>query len=238
MTRKTQDNNQKMTEQTPEGIILIDKPLKISSFGVIAALRRLTKVRKIGHCGTLDPLASGLLVCLIGKKYTRQSDSFLGCEKKYIASIHLGHSTTTYDLEGDITHKSDIQPTLDQVQEALSTFQGTTLQTPPLFSAKKVGGVKACDAARAGKTVELKPCEVTMHLEILSYSYPLLEIKVSCSKGTYIRSLAHDLGLKLQSFAHLCGLRRIQSGSFSIDQAISLDNLKTHPELLSQYLKT
>jgi tRNA pseudouridine55 synthase len=238
MMKKIQDNTLIMTELAPEGIILIDKPLKISSFGVVAALRRLTKVKKIGHCGTLDPLASGLLVCLIGKKYTRQSDSFLGCEKTYIAKVHLGHSTTTYDLEGEITNQSEIQPSFDQVQAAVNTFQGTTLQTPPLFSAKKVGGVKACDAARAGKTVELKACEVTMNLDILAYNYPLLEIKISCSKGTYIRSLAHDLGLKLQTYAHLCGLRRIQSGSFSIDQAICLDNLKTHPELLSQYLKT
>ena len=227
-----------MNSSAPEGIILIDKPLKITSFGVIAALRRITGVKKIGHCGTLDPLATGLLICLIGKKYTRQSDSFLGCAKSYIAEIKLGSSTTTYDQEGEIVDSSDVIPTREQLEIAINTFQGKTMQTPPLFSAKKVGGVKACDAARAGKTVELRAQEVEMTLTILDYNYPHCTVKIDCSKGTYIRSLAHDLGIKLHTFAHLYNLRRIQSGSFSIDQAISLDQLKQNPELLNHYLKS
>lgn len=222
--------------QLPEGIILIDKPLKISSFGVIAALRRLTKVQKIGHCGTLDPLATGLLVCLIGKKYTKMSDSFLGANKSYIAEITLGSSTTTFDAEGQAVETSSYIPTLEELNSAISKFQGTTMQTPPQFCAKKVGGVKACDAARNGKTVTLLPSEVTMSLSLISYNYPQVSLKVDCSKGTYVRSLANDLGSSLKCFGFLSGLRRIQSGSFSIDQAISLEKLKQNPEILSQYL--
>lgn len=225
-----------MNPELPEGIILIDKPLKISSFGVIAALRRLTKVQKIGHCGTLDPLATGLLVCLIGKKYTKMSDSFLGANKAYIAEFTLGSSTTTYDAEGQVTNTSSYIPSIDELHEAVSKFQGTTWQVPPQFCAKKVGGIKACDAARNGKSVNLVASEVTMDIQILNYSYPLVSLKVECSKGTYIRSLAYDLGLSLKSFGYMSALRRIQSGSFCIDQAICLNKLKENPEILSQYL--
>ena len=225
-----------MTPLAAEGLLLIDKPLKITSFGVIASLRRLTKVQKIGHCGTLDPLASGLLVCLIGKKYTRQSDRFLAANKSYIAEVTLGSCTTTYDAEGEITHSSTHVPSLNELEIAISKFQGTTHQMPPQFCAKKVGGVKACDAARQGKTVNLVATEVTMTLTLLSYEYPKVSLKVECSKGTYIRSFAHDLGMCLNTYGFLSGLRRIQSGSFCIDQAICLDKLKQNPELLTQYL--
>jgi tRNA pseudouridine55 synthase len=225
-----------MNNQLPEGILLIDKPLKISSFGVISALRRITKVQKIGHCGTLDPLATGLLICLVGKKYTKMSDSFLGQNKSYIAEITLGSSTTTYDAEGQVVDSSTFIPTHEELLFAIEKFQGTTMQMPPQFSAKKVGGVKACDAARAGKTVNLTSSEVNMTITLLSYNYPQVSLRVDCSKGTYIRSLAHDLGSYLTCFGYLSGLRRIRSGSFSIDQAICLEKLKLNPEILSQYL--
>jgi tRNA pseudouridine55 synthase len=225
-----------MTPLSPEGILLIDKPLKITSFGVIAILRKLTGVQKIGHCGTLDPLATGLLVCLIGKKFTKLSDTFLGASKAYYADIKLGSSTTTYDAEGQCIDSSTFIPSLEAVTAALNTFQGQTLQMPPVFSAKKVNGVKACDAARAGKTLELKAQNVYMEIQLLSYEYPHIRLHVNCSKGTYIRSLAHDLGHALTTYAFLSGLHRIQSGSFSIDQAISLEKLKQNPELLHQFL--
>lgn len=225
-----------MNSESPEGILLIDKPLKISSFGVISVLRRITKVKKIGHCGTLDPLASGLLVCLIGKKYTKLSDTFLGANKSYLAQITLGSETTTYDAEGEITNTSSYIPSFEELSEAILKFQGTTNQLPPQFCAKKVGGIKACDAARNGKTVNLIPSSVTMHINIISYNYPHICLKVDCSKGTYIRSLAHDLGKQLSCFGFLSGLRRTQSGSFSLDQAICLEKLKQNPEILSQYL--
>lgn len=232
-----QDNPlQMMASNQPEGILLIDKPQKITSFGVIAALRRLTKVQKIGHCGTLDPLATGLLVCLVGKKYTKLSDKFLGMQKAYIADLTLGSSTNTYDSEGQVENKSDVIPSLEDIKTAILGFQGTTMQIPPQFSAKKVGGVKACDAARSGRSVNLAAQEVTMHINLISYNYPTVVLEVSCSKGTYIRSLAHDLGLCLKTYAHLSGLRRTQSGSFLLSQAISLHQLIEKPELLSQYL--
>jgi tRNA pseudouridine55 synthase len=225
-----------MSSMPPEGILLINKPLKITSFGVIAALRRLTGVQKIGHCGTLDPLATGLLVCLIGKNFTRLSDSFLGAHKSYVAEIKLGVSTNTYDAEGDFVHTSPLIPNLSDLNACLDSFQGETAQTPPIFSAKKVKGVKACDAARAGKVIELKPQKVNMDIKLISYEYPFIKLHVTCSKGTYIRSLAHDIGIKMACFAHLSGLHRVQSGSFSIDQAICLEKLKTNPELLHQFL--
>lgn len=225
-----------MNNEPPEGIILIDKPLKMSSFGVISVLRRLTKVQKIGHCGTLDPLATGLLICLIGKKYTKMSDSFLGENKAYTAEITLGSSTTTYDAEGTVVAASDYIPSFEELNEAINRFQGTTQQTPPQFCAKKVGGVKACDAARKGRSVTLASHEVTMNIALIEYTYPKVLLKVTCSKGTYIRSLAHDLGNALSCFGFLSQLRRIQSGSFSIDQALCLEKLKQNPEILSQYL--
>jgi tRNA pseudouridine55 synthase len=226
-----------MTSESPQGILLIDKPLHITSFGVIAVLRRLTKVKKIGHCGTLDPLASGLLVCLIGKNYTRKSDALTADDKSYIASIELGSATTTFDKEGEKTHTSDLVPSKDDILNAIAKFQGQTLQTPPIFSAKKIGGQKACDLARQGKSVEMKPSLVNMQLDLVEYNYPHLIVKAKVSKGTYIRSLAHDLGLYLKTFAHLSALRRIECGTFSIDQAISLDKLKLEPELITQYIK-
>lgn len=225
-----------MDNHLPEGIILIDKPLKISSFGVISVLRRLTKVQKIGHCGTLDPLATGLLICLIGKKYTKMSDSFLGQDKTYMAEITLGSSTTTYDAEGTIVASSDHIPSYEQLQQALNQFQGITKQTPPQFCAKKVGGIKACDAARKGRTITLTAQEVRMDISLIDYTYPKVFLKLTCSKGTYIRSLAHDLGGVLSCFGFLSNLRRIQSGSFSIDQALCLERLKQNPEILLQYL--
>jgi tRNA pseudouridine55 synthase len=226
-----------MNNEQPQGILLVDKPLGITSFGVIAALRRLTHVKKIGHCGTLDPLASGLLVCLIGKNFTKKSDQLTAENKAYIANIELGYATTTFDKEGEKTQSSSIIPSLETVHQALAKFQGETLQTPPIFSAKKIGGQKACDLARKGKPVELKPSSVNMELELVEYNYPHLVVKAKVTKGTYIRSLAHDLGLALQTYAHLSGLRRVECGSFSIDQAISLEELKNKPELLNQYLK-
>lgn len=226
-----------MNKDSIEGILLVDKPLGITSFGVIAALRRLTHVKKIGHCGTLDPLATGLLVCLIGKNFTKKSDQLTAENKAYLAYIELGYSTTTFDKEGEKTQSSSYIPSLEEIHQALAKFQGETLQTPPIFSAKKIGGQKACDLARKGKLVELQPSSVHMDLTLIEYNYPHLTIQAKVSKGTYIRSLAHDLGLKLTTYAHLSGLRRIECGSFSIDQAISLEELKNKPELLNQYLK-
>lgn len=203
-----------------EGILLVDKPKGATSFSLVRVLRKLLNVQKIGHAGTLDPLATGLMILLIGKKYTRLSDQFLNDTKEYEAEITLGYATDSYDAEGTATHHSDHIPTLAEVEKVIESFQGTTLQTPPMFSAKKVQGQKLYDLARKGETIERASTSVTMHITLLSYDYPILKLHVRCSKGTYIRSLAHDLGLKLTAFGTLTALRRTASGGYTLSGSV------------------
>jgi tRNA pseudouridine55 synthase len=207
------------------GILLIDKPQNKSSFYLVHVLRKITGVKKIGHCGTLDPFATGVMVMLIGKAYTTRSMELTADDKEYEATVCLGKGTTSYDIDGEVNLVSDICPSLLQIQEAILDFQGLCQQTPPMFSAKKVAGKRLYELARDGIEIERKSSEVIMHTEILSYEYPYLKIYVRCSKGTYIRSIAHDLGLKLGCYAHLSSLRRTRSGAYSIDKAINLDEL-------------
>lgn len=207
-------------EDLPKGILLVDKPVGKTSFHLVAMLRRRLGVRKIGHCGTLDPLASGLMVMLIGREFTKLSDKLLCEDKEYLATIHLGRETATYDAEGEVTASSDKIPTLEELQEALKSFQGEILQVPPMFSAKKQQGRKLYELARKGLVVERQPVRVTLSVELLRYEYPFVDLQVSCSKGTYVRSIAHELGQLLQCGGHLSALRRTRSGVFHIDQAI------------------
>lgn len=209
-----------------EGILLVDKPKGATSFSLVRVLRKLLNVQKIGHAGTLDPLATGLMILLIGKKYTRLSDQFLNDTKEYEAEITLGYATDSYDAEGTATHHSDTIPSLAEVEAAIESFQGTTLQTPPMFSAKKVQGQKLYDLARKGETIERASASVTMHITLLSYSYPTVKLHVRCSKGTYIRSLAHDLGIKLASFGTLTALRRTASGGYTLSGSVDGANLQ------------
>ncbi|MCB1149790.1 MAG: tRNA pseudouridine(55) synthase TruB [Chlamydiia bacterium] len=216
-----------------EGVILIDKPEGKTSFHLVAVLRKLLNVKKIGHAGTLDPFATGVMVMLVGRNFTRLSDKFLTQDKEYVATLKLGEATDSYDREGQVTHTSTTIPTLAEVEEALSKFQGAVEQIPPMFSAKKVGGRKLCDLARQGETIERKPVIVQLKTELLDYTYPHLEIKVSCSKGTYVRSIAHDLGVMLGSYGHLIRLKRTRSGTFRIDECTPLEsltreNIRTH----------
>lgn len=204
----------------PEGILIVDKPKGKTSFDLIRRLRRILQVKKIGHAGTLDPMATGVMIILVGKPFTRLSDHFLHHDKEYDAEITLGQATDSYDAEGKITDTSAIVPTLQEVEQALLQFQGTQLQTPPMFSAKKVNGKKLYELARKGETIERKPAEVTIKIEFISYTYPVLKIKVSCSKGTYIRSLAHDLGLTLKSFGTLTALKRVRSGKLTLEKSV------------------
>ena len=199
-----------------EGILPICKPASRTSFHLVALLRKLTQIRTIGHAGTLDPFASGVMVLLIGKKFTRMSSQFLNQDKAYLATLHLGITTDTYDIEGQITNQSHLIPSLQEIENALTGFQGTILQTPPMFSAKKVQGKKLYELARQGITIERQAAPVTLHTEILEYNYPQLTLKVSCSKGTYIRSLAYDLGVVLGCGAHLSALVRTKSGSITL----------------------
>lgn len=203
-----------------EGILLVDKPIGKTSFSLISVLRKRTGIRKIGHAGTLDPFASGVMILLIGKTFTAQSDTFIGQDKEYEAVVHLGVETTTYDPEGEITSTSAKIPLLSEVEEALKQFQGTIQQIPPMFSAKKIKGKKLYELARKGIEVERAPVTLTVHTELLSYNYPELTLKISCSKGTYIRSIASDLGKVLGCGAHLKKLTRTRCGPYLLKDCI------------------
>lgn len=210
-----------------EGILLVDKPKGVTSFKIVQILRRLLGVKKIGHAGTLDPFATGLLVMLVGRSYTRLSDSFLCEDKEYIAEAYLGVSTDTYDVEGKISGKSSLIPSLEDIEQALQLFQGEIEQTPPMYSAKKQGGKKLYELARKGIEVERKPVKVRLHTYLIRYEYPYLELRIVCSKGTYIRSLAHDLGIELKCGAHLTNLRRIRSGHFHLRDSLGETELNS-----------
>lgn len=203
----------------------MDKPRGKTSFSLVAALRRILGVKKIGHAGTLDPFATGVMVMLIGRDYTKLSDQLLSADKEYTACMHLGKATDTYDCDGEVISESPHIPTAQEIMQALPSFQGEIEQVPPMFSAKKINGQKLYDLARQGKTVERAPVKVKVDMQVLEYNYPLLHIHVTCTKGTYIRSLAHDLGVKLGCGAHLTTLRRTRSGQFSIDNCVDGSSL-------------
>jgi tRNA pseudouridine55 synthase len=219
------------------GILLVDKAAGSTSFHLVSLLRRLTKIEKIGHAGTLDPFATGVMVMLIGKEYTRRSDEFLCSDKEYRATMQLGTATDTYDLEGQITSRSDKVPTLNQIQLALQLFRGEILQIPPMFSAKKVAGKKLYDLARKGIEIERQPVKVQVEITLLNYQYPMVDISVKCSKGTYIRSLAHDIGQTLGTGAHLFELARTRSGSFHLGECIPQAHLKNPEFDITPHLK-
>lgn len=209
-----------MTAPLPEGILLVNKPEGKTSFSLVHALRRILKVQKIGHAGTLDPLATGVMVMMVGKNYTKRSNEFLCNSKEYLAEITLGASTDTYDSEGVILQTSTYKPSKEEVLEGLKKFQGEFKQTPPMFSAKKVQGKKLYDLAREGKEIEREASLVFAEVICLKYDYPKIHLRVKCSKGTYIRSIAHDLGMILGSYAHLTALQRTRSGHFELSSCI------------------
>jgi len=219
-----------------KGILLVDKSAGSTSFQLVHLLRRLTQEEKIGHAGTLDPFATGVMVMLIGREYTRKSDEFLTADKEYRATVFLGIATDTYDIEGKPTFHSEKVPSQSEVELAISAFQGQLLQIPPMFSAKKIGGKKLCDLARKGVTLERQPVQVQLKTTLLSYHYPHIEIEVSCSKGTYIRSVADDLGKMLGCGAHLSALCRIRSGQFHIKNCLPHSLLKNPEFDVSPYL--
>jgi tRNA pseudouridine55 synthase len=209
-----------------KGILTIDKSPQYSSFFLVSLLRKLTGIKKIGHAGTLDPFASGLMILLIGKEFTKRSAHFINLTKEYKATITLGIETDTFDCEGKIINRSEKIPSLEELQDALQTFQGTIMQTPPMFSAKKIQGKKLYQLARKGIAIERKPCKVTLYTKLIDYQYPYVTIQVSCSKGTYIRAVAHDLGLLLNCKAHLSKLRRTKVGSYNLETAIKQADLE------------
>ncbi|HSX25932.1 MAG TPA: tRNA pseudouridine(55) synthase TruB [Chlamydiales bacterium] len=220
------------------GILLVDKAAGSTSFHLVSLLRRLTRIEKIGHAGTLDPFATGVMVMLIGREFTRRSDDFLSSDKQYRATLNLGVATDSYDIDGQVTSQNDLIPTQNQVDLAIATFQGQVLQVPPMFSAKKVQGKKLYDLARKGISIERQAVLVQLKTTLLSYVYPHLEIEVSCSKGTYIRSLAHDLGQLLGCGAHLSALTRLRSGTFHLNQCIQQELLKNPEFDIAPYLRS
>ena len=210
---------------TLHGLLLVDKPRGPSSHDVVAHMRRTSGEARIGHTGTLDPLASGLLVLCLGRA-TRLSEYLLGHDKRYLAEVQLGQSTTTYDAEGAVTLVRPVLATHTDVAAALQTFTGTIRQAPPAYSAVKVGGQPAYKLARSGRPADLAARPVTIHtIELLEYTSPRATILVHCSAGTYIRSLAHDLGQLLGCGAHLADLKRTAAGPFLLSGAHTLEHL-------------
>jgi tRNA pseudouridine55 synthase len=220
-----------------EGILLVDKPQGRTSFSLIRRLRRLTGIRKIGHAGTLDPFATGVMVMLIGREYTRLSEKLLLQDKEYLAEVSLGVSTDTYDCDGKVVARSKKNPSLGQVEKAIEYFQGEIEQIPPMYSAKKIGGKKLYELARKGEEVDRTPAIVKVNTSLLAYNYPYLSIRIACSKGTYIRSIAHELGQRLGCGAHLSQLKRTRSGCFSIDECLDGNLLDQEDFDITHYLK-
>jgi tRNA pseudouridine55 synthase len=220
-----------------EGLLLVDKPQGRTSFSLIRALRKLTGIRKIGHAGTLDPFATGVMVMLIGRDYTRLSDKLLLQDKEYLAEVSLGVSTDTYDCDGKVVARSKKIPSPEQIEKALRYFQGQIEQVPPMFSAKKVGGKKLYELARKGEEIERAPAIVHVDTTLLTYEYPHLSIRIACSKGTYIRSIAHELGQRLGCGAHLSQLKRTRSGRFLIEDCLDGNFLDAADFDITPYLK-
>lgn len=210
------------------GFLNIYKPKGKTSHDVVAILRRVTKVKQIGHTGTLDPFAEGVLPICIGKA-TRLIE-YLDDNKAYIGTVQLGKSTTTYDTEGEVVNISDKKVTLQEIEKVLPKFQGEIEQLPPIYSAIKVNGKKLYEYARNGEDVEIKPRGVNIYkLEVVNFDKKnqTLELYIECSKGTYIRSIAHDIGEDLGCFGHLIKLVRIKAGQFEVNEAIKLDTLES-----------
>ena len=212
------------------GVLLLDKPVGISSNHALQAAKRLYRAEKAGHAGTLDPLASGLLPVLLGDA-TRFSGFLLNAEKGYRADVRLGVKTTTGDAEGEVLERRPVHAGQAEVEAVLSRFLGPQTQIPPMYSALKRNGQPLYELARRGETVEREPRNIEIfRLELQSREPEKLVLNVSCSKGTYIRTLAEDIGEALGCGAHLGGLRRTATGAFRIEEAVSLDTLEALPE--------
>jgi len=208
-------------------VLLIDKPLEWSSFDVVKKIRNLLRSKlgvkkiKVGHAGTLDPLATGLIILCTGKS-TRDIDAYQGMQKEYEARFRLGQTTPSFDLETGVDREYPTDHiTHELILQTIEKFIGESEQLPPIFSAKRFGGKRAYEFARQGREMQLTPARITIHeIEILSFERPELRLRILCSKGTYIRALARDLGEALESGAYLAGLRRTAIGHFSVKDAV------------------
>jgi len=205
------------------GWIILDKPVGISSNNAMIKVRRALGVKKTGHAGTLDPLASGILPIAVGEA-TKVIPYAMDHLKTYIFTVGWGEERSTDDLEGEVVHQSPVLPTLEGIMRILPQFQGDITQTPPLYSAIKIQGKRSCDYARAGENIILSPRNVYVkNLQLLSFLPHATSFQVVCSKGTYVRSLARDMGRKLGTYGHITALRRTAVGPFLESGAISLD---------------
>lgn len=218
-----------------QGLLLINKPKDITSFGVVAKIKWLLHTKRVGHTGTLDPMATGVLPILVGRP-TVLCSHLLDADKEYIASIKLGITTDTLDITGSVLSQNTVAVTKENLLKVLSGFMGKQLQIPPMYSALKKDGVRLYDLARDGKTVEREAREIEIfELELLEFSGDEFKIRVLCSKGTYIRSLSDDIGKALGTGAVLIALKRTKTAGFSIDECVDLDSLTG--ENIGNYLK-
>lgn len=208
-----------------DGIVIVDKPQGWTSQDVTARLRRVFGTRRIGHGGTLDPMATGVLPVFVGRA-TRAVEFFEHAEKAYETVLRLGITTDTEDMTGTVLTEENVSFTEEQLQETLAAFRGEILQVPPMYSALKVNGQKLCDLARKGKTVERQPRPITIHeLTLVERGENTLRLRVRCSKGTYIRTLCKDIGEKLGCGGCMESLRRVAAGEYTVDEAVPLQTL-------------
>jgi len=209
-----------------DGAILVDKPAGLTSHDVVDAIRRQFGIKKVGHCGTLDPNATGLLIIVLGRG-TKLSERLMGDDKVYEGTVKFGEATDSHDADGELTGSLPVMPmTLEQLNEEAATFIGDQMQVPPMVSAIKKNGVPLYKLARQGLEVEREPRLIHIYnFRFTEYAEPLGKFRVACTKGTYIRSLAHDLGQKLGCGAHLTALRRCTSGKFEVADALPLKAL-------------
>jgi tRNA pseudouridine55 synthase len=209
-----------------DGVLLIDKAAGMTSHDVVAIVRQRLNTQKVGHCGTLDPFATGLLLVVVGRG-TKIQDLLMSEDKEYVGTVKLGEITDSQDSDGEILENREVQVTTAQVEASFAKFHGDFYQTPPMVSAKKIDGVPLYKLARQGKVVEREPRFVHVYAhELIRIEPPLIDFRVICSKGFYVRTYAHEIGLDLGCGAHLSSLRRTKSGRFSVENAISVDNLK------------
>ena len=219
------------------GFLNIYKPRGITSHDVVSKIRRITKIKQIGHTGTLDPFAEGVLPVCIGKA-TRLIE-YLNDDKAYIGTVQFGQSTTTYDLEGEIVHTSHKCTDIKMIKNALKKFIGDITQIPPIYSAIKINGKKLYEYARKGEKIDITPRKATIqNIKILNFDFEKqqAEIYIECSKGTYIRSIANDLGEELGTYAHLVKLVRTKAGDFQIDNAVKLETIDNIEKITSNLI--
>lgn len=210
------------------GIFAVNKPVGVTSHDIVNMVRRKTGVKRVGHGGTLDPLAEGVLVIAVGREHTKLLDSYVRGEKEYIAEIFLGETSTTDDREGNKTKvNKNLKPSLEEIEKELKLFEGTISQIPPLYSSIKLQGKPAHRRMRKGEDIKLKAREVYVkEIEILEYTYPVVKVRIATGSGVYIRSIARDLGEKLGTGGYLQSLIRTRVNTFTLDKALNIISLQ------------